>query len=65
MEKKLTQHQIDTLCDLDEGVFFDASSRNARTLNILASRDLIKRTSDGFWQMTIKGVDELNAVRPL
>ena len=64
--KKLTQHQIDALVNLNEGTFFNAS--DTRTLNILASRGLIKSVSyanGDFWEITDKGVDELNAVRPL
>lgn len=65
--KKLTQHQIDVLVDLNESTTYK-NTRETRTLNILAFRGLVKSFSYAngeFWEITDKGVDELNAVRPL
>jgi hypothetical protein len=67
---KLTQKQIDTLVNLYEDKSWSVGTPKAHgnTLRSLYLKDLIKevRYANGcFWEMTTKGIDELNAVRPL
>ncbi len=67
---KLTQKQIDTLVNLheDKSWSLDTPKANRRVLNNLYDKELIttRRYANGeFWEMTDKGIDELDAVRPL
>ncbi|RPI84582.1 MAG: hypothetical protein EHM34_03385 [Nitrosopumilales archaeon] len=67
---KLTQKQIDTLVNLYEDKKWSLPTTNAHgnTLNTLFAEGLIdvRRYANGeFCEITTKGIDELNAVRPL
>jgi hypothetical protein len=67
---KLTQNQITTLVNLYEDEAWEDNTCKAskKTLNSLLLKGLVKIVlyAGGYrWEMTDKGIDELNAVRPL
>jgi len=66
----LTQNQITTLVNLSEDKVWEDNTYKAskKTLNSLLLKGLVKSVlyANGYrWEMTDKGIDELNAVRPL
>ena len=67
---KLTQKQIDTLCNLHEDKSWpiDTLKAHKNTLNALYFKGCVKLVNYAngeHWEMTDRGCDELNAVRPL